>query len=338
MSLVKSLMIFFCGYLLSGCTTIGSHVISNPDIYLSEAELLNASPESKGFKKQTFCLSNENICIPYLIAAPYNPKDFKKNQAVFYNLHAGGNGVVNEISHRMKPDTFNRFKGTAVLLHGYGASKEAMMVTAFYFRALGMKTVIPDLYGHGDSDEDFAFAAREHLSFSKLLSALKQKNELHEPVILVGHSMGSLPSVNLLLEYPEASGAILLAPMLRFDEAAKRYLSYKFPNLSQLLSEQKLGDIVNNAMEEARVDLADTDIIEKSKQSSKPILFINSDIDSVSPALYFSQLKGEHIQLTEFKGRSHPSLIAFSTKDAEVVEQWLSTKIFKPSVISVDAE
>ncbi|WDE10185.1 alpha/beta hydrolase [Thalassomonas haliotis] len=324
MLLKKLFTLFLCGYILSGCTSLGSYVIANPNIYLSEAKLLDVSPESKGFKQKTFCLSSEDICIPYLTAEPYNPDDFKGKKGVYYNLHAGGNGIVNEISHHMAPDSFNRFKGTAVLLHGYGASKEAMMITAFYFRALGMTTVLPDLYGHGDSGETFKFAAREHVPLAKLLSSLRLKSELQQPVILVGHSMGGLPSVNLLREYSEASAAILLAPMLRFDQAAKRYFSYKFPDMSKLISEQRLGDIVNKAMADAGVTLADTDIIEKAKQVDKPMLIIHSDVDSVSPASYFSQLTSEHIQLAEFRGRSHPSLIAFSKKNAEVVEKWLS--------------
>jgi len=100
LSLGKSLSIFFCAYLLLGCTSLGAHFISNPGVYISETALLDVSPESKGFNKQTLCLPHESVCVPYLIVAPYNPSDFKGNKAVFYNLHAGGNGIVNEISHR----------------------------------------------------------------------------------------------------------------------------------------------------------------------------------------------------------------------------------------------
>lgn len=229
--LAKLLTLALCMFSLSGCTSVGSYVMSNPDVYLSEAEFIKAKPSDIGFEKHKFCSVSTTQCITYLAAEPYQAADFSPDSSVYYNLHATGNSVENTISHRMTPDTFNRFKGTALLLHGYGGSKEAMMAMAIYFRALGMNVVIPDLFGHGQSKEAFAFAAKEHHILDELLAKLA---------------------------YAE-----------------------------------------------------------------KPVLLINSDVDSLSPPAYFSSIENEFIEKVTFKTRSHSSLMVFDRNDVDIVETWL---------------
>ncbi|WP_210418617.1 alpha/beta hydrolase [Aliikangiella coralliicola] len=328
MILRRLILVFLGGILLPGCTSLGSHILSNPNNYLSEAELIDASPTDLGFENRKFCDLNGEKCIPYLFASAYSAEKFSKDQTVYYNLHTQSGDVESSISHRMTPDTFGRAKGTAILLHGYGGSKEAMMVTAFYFRALGMKTILPDLFGHGASDEEFKFATKEHKSFSALINNLKSNQQIEAPIIVVGHSMGALAAINLLQESQDVQGAILLAPMLRFDKASEKYLPYKLPTISQFISQRMLNDIVESAMNDAGVTLSDTDIIHKIKNSKKPLLVVTSDKDSVSPSNYFSSLSGDNVQLIEFNGRNHPSLIAFSTEDTKVIESWLYEMIF----------
>lgn len=306
--------------LLSGCTSIGSYVLSNPDIYLSEAGFIKATPEEIGFTKHEFCSDNKKECIPYITAPPYNASDFPTNGSVYYNLHAIGNGVENTITHRMTPDTFNRFKGTALLLHGYGGNKEVMLATAIYFRAIGMSVVIPDLFGHGESNEKFVFAAREHQILSKLLRKLTNEEE-QESTIVIGHSMGALTASNLLSS-KQVDAAILLAPMMRFDLAAKEYLPYKVPILSRVFSGH-IDDIVIQTMEDASVALEETDLLNNLTKTSKPVLLVNSNIDSVSPPSYFLSDKNQQITQFIFKNRAHSSLMVFNKEDSNKIEKWL---------------
>ncbi len=56
---------------LSGCTSIGSYVMSNPGIYLSEAQFIKAKPSDIGFEKHTFCSFSTTQCITYLTAESY---------------------------------------------------------------------------------------------------------------------------------------------------------------------------------------------------------------------------------------------------------------------------
>lgn len=319
-NLIKLLTLALCMSYLSGCTSIGSYVMSNPDVYLSEAEFIKAKPSDIGFEKHKFCSVSTTQCITYLTATPYQAADFAPDSSVYYNLHATGNGVENVIAHRMTPDTFNRFNGTALLLHGYGGNKEAMMATAIYFRSLGMNVIIPDLFGHGESKEAFAFAAKEHAILNELLAKLAL-HQTDNQTLVVGHSMGALTASNLLAsDYVDA--AILLAPMMSFELAAKEYLPYKSPLLSRFFY-SRIDDIVSQTMADASVTLQETNLLDKLAATEKPVLLINSDVDSLSPPAYFSPIKNKVVEKLIFKDRSHSSLMVFDSDDADKIESWL---------------
>ncbi|WP_077283712.1 alpha/beta hydrolase [Cognaticolwellia aestuarii] len=320
-NIIKLIFYIFFTALASGCTSIGSYIVSNPEVYLSEAEFIKAKPEEIGFTKHEFCSQHTNECIPYLMAPPYLIEDFPTGSAVYYNLHAIGNGVENTISHTMTPDTFNRIKGTALLLHGYGGNKEVMMATAIYFRALGMNVVMPDLFGHGESKEKFAFASREHPILSQLLRKLTYKKESEELTVVVGHSMGAIAASNLLSsEYVDA--AILLAPMMRFDLAAKEYLPNKAPTLNRFFSDY-VDDIVTQTMVNASITLEETDLLINLNESNKPTLLVNSNIDSISPPNYFLSVKNKYLTKLIFEDRAHSSLMVFNKEDSRKIEKWL---------------
>ena len=239
---------------------------------------------------------------------------------MFYNIETVGNGIASNITFQAFPEQFNNRKGTAVLIHGFGGSKEAMLATSIYFRAAGMDVILLDLFGHGQSSESFAFAAKEHEQYADLIADLELSEQV--PTIVVGHSMGALAATKLLVNSEQIDGAILMAPMLRFDQAAHAYISYKNPSLYKFFA-NNLDEIVTQTMSEKKLSLDETDIIKQLKQSNKPILMINSDSDTVSPPQYFDEINKTNITKEVFKGRNHPSLIAFDQKDIEVIEQWL---------------
>lgn len=298
---------------LTGCTSIGSYVIKHPGVYLSEAEFISKKPEEMGFEQDEHCIENSDLCLQYLFADAYSFTD----KAVSYNLHASSNGIETKVSHTMTPDTFNRYRGTAILLHGYGGNKKVLIATAIYFRALGMKVIVPDLFGHGQSKQPFQFAAKEHEVLSDLLNSMKSD----EPVLVVGHSMGALPATQLLTS-DQVNAGILLAPMMRFDLAAKKYLPYKSPFMASIFS-SSLDDIVVNSMRSANVELAETDVLTLIKQGDKSTLLVTSDLDPVSPTEYFAAIENPNIHQVTWLGRNHSSLMLFDKADATMIEAWL---------------
>jgi len=137
----------------------------------------------------------------------------------------------------------------------------------------------------------------------------------------VGHSMGALTATNLLSS-KYINAAILLAPMMSFELAAREYLPYKSPLLNKLFQNQ-LGDIVNQTMINAKVTIQETDLLYKLKGTEKPVLLINSNIDTLSPPAYFSSIQNEQVEKVLFKNRSHSSLMVFGSNDISEVEHWL---------------
>lgn len=67
----------------------------------------------------------------------------------------------------------------------------------------------------------------------------------------------------------------------------------------------------------------ETNVLDKLTETEKPVLLINSDIDSLSPPAYFSAVKNNLVEKVIFKNRSHSSLIVFDRDDAGYVEKWL---------------
>ena len=326
MSIRKLFAIISFLVMTSGCTTLGSHILSHPNTYLPEPNLLDIEPEALGFETRTYCAGQEAECVEYLFAEAYKKPDFAPDARVYYNVHATGDGIENAISFEARPADFGRINGTAVLLHGFGGDKETMVVTSIFFRSLGMDVIALDLFGHGDSEKDFAFGAKEHQLYGELLRHFHQQTPLASPLVLVGHSIGALPATNILASSDFADGAILLAPMVRFDKAAKHYLAYKSTLFNDLLADD-LPQIVNQAMSNKNVSLADTDIRQKLQSVDKPVLILSSDTDSVSPVDYFSEPQNSHVQLMVLRGRTHASLLAFDNADTNKVEKWLSTQL-----------
>lgn len=316
--------------LLSGCTSLGSHIISNPATYLSDSRLGSMDLERFDTEKRHMCIADDegSQCLHYLYAKAYQPQDFEQGQHVQYQVFASGNGVENHLRFEASPQTFNRMSGTAVLFHGFGGSKEAMLVTSIWFRALGFNIIAVDLFGHGESEQDFVFGAKEHKLFAKVIESINKDKTLPQPLIAVGHSMGSLPAINTLNTANVLDGAIIMAPMVRFDEAAKHYLAYKSELLKSLFS-RSMDNIVSDAMQKRTVSVTDTDVPRMLKKVQKPVLILSSDVDTVSPASAFGKTGNALIQQEIIPERSHPSLIAFDNTDTEIIEGWLKQHFSK---------
>ena len=323
--LKKLLILIICISSLFGCTSIGTHILANPKVYLSDSRSENVDLERAIAEKRQFCQTDVTECIDYIYAEAYKPSNFREVENVRYTIDATSNGVTNNFTYSATPEQFQRMSGTVILFHGFGAAKEVMLTTAVYFRALGMDVISLDLFGHGESKRDFVFGAKEHATVNKLINEIETgaDNKLAKPIIVVGHSMGALPATNVLLESGYVDGAILLAPMTRFDRAAKFYIADKNPIVDKLFS-SSLDDIISTSMNQAGVSLNDTDVVQKIKNTTKPTLIINSDVDSISPVGSFLQAKNQFVQFAVAEGRSHPSLLAFDNVDAALVELWLS--------------
>ena len=107
-----------------------------------------------------------------------------------------------------------------LLLHGNGAMAEDFVVSGLVDRlAAGHRVIVPDRPGFGHSPRPRGlWTAR---SQARLMAAAMDRLGV-ERAVVVGHSWGVLPALELALEYPERASALVLVsgyyhPTLRLD-------------------------------------------------------------------------------------------------------------------------
>lgn len=94
----------------------------------------------------------------------------------------------------------------AVVLHGYGGSKEAMLGLALNLAETGFACIVPDLPGHGEHPEPFGPALLEEVR-----SAVEQARR-YGPVLALGHSLGGR-----LALLSGADAVVAISPALPFQ-------------------------------------------------------------------------------------------------------------------------
>ena len=308
---------------LTGCSSLVAGIISTPSSYPLGSP--SQSPAELGYQSRRHCQGE--ICIPYLLAAPYQADDPQSPPRIRYTLESEANGVESRVHYGAERAQYGRASGTVLLLHGYRASKEAMISPSLYYRALGMKVILPDLFGHGDSRQPMGFGAKEHQVLGDLLDTLDRQNQLTPPVLVVGHSMGALAASYLADTQEKVDGALLQAPMGRFDRAAASYFPYRYPTLSKLVPDSLIVDGAQRAVESAGLTLEHTDLRPFLGRTRVPVLIFGSEVDSLAPYSELESLAGDAVEVRLRPGRNHPSLMLFSQEDAGLFEQWFFARV-----------
>ncbi|MCU1460694.1 MAG: putative hydrolase or acyltransferase of alpha/beta superfamily [Acidimicrobiales bacterium] len=96
-----------------------------------------------------------------------------------------------------------------LLVHGFGGAKEDFTDFLDDLAALGWHAVAPDLRGHGDSDKPDVEDAYSFEIFAADLLALADALDWDRFVVL-GHSMGGMSVLHLVLDHPERVAALIL--------------------------------------------------------------------------------------------------------------------------------
>jgi pimeloyl-ACP methyl ester carboxylesterase len=142
------------------------------------------------------------LCVAGFILARATP--YRQATVV---VDAGGCRMVTDIVD-LGSDTP---QGSVVLLHGLAANKKIMSYLAYAFAQQNLRVFVPDLPGHGRTQDPFSFARAETCadSFVRQLIARGAIDPAH--TILAGHSMGGAIAVRLAARVPVA-GVIAISP------------------------------------------------------------------------------------------------------------------------------
>jgi pimeloyl-ACP methyl ester carboxylesterase len=314
----------FC---LGGCSSIASYKLSNPPSSTNYRQLgqtvtavkFDENPHSTvTFQSKNVCLQGSKTCINYLYGERFQKKTSDEN---FIKMTLKSTTEVVEFSK--KYNEFEQFSGTIVLLHGYGANKEAMVPSGVYFRALGFDVIIPDLAGHGQSTQKIDFGVYEHKNIIGLLDRVTEKAYPEKPIILVGHSMGALVAINSQLESDSITAVILMAPMESLDLAAWRAFKSSNPIISRMIGKAAISDGARSSLNKIGSKLSDTMIARKIEISKKPVLIIASSSDNISPRNKWSNIDRQNINVLELINRTHESLALISDSEGNDIIKWL---------------
>lgn len=225
---------------------------------------------------------------------------------------------------------------TLFLLNGYGVPKKVGLPLALLLAEHGIRTVIPDLRGQGDSGgRRITWGKEEPGDLSDLLTTLQASGVVErEPVAVMGISYGAAMASLWSARDARVRATILVAPYQQAD--TKIIEAYdKLIDVSKLpfkLSEKKLSRGTALAARRLRVDweeLAPTRAVQRIRT---PVLFMASTGDEIMPrkeVAALHRLAPEGSKLHVFEKLPHSLLgLNFTEMEALVVD-WLETRGFQ---------
>ncbi len=160
---------------------------------------------------------------------------------------------------RMRVTIHNKVKQprlTVVFLHGISATSETWRTTIRQFSAnsdfKGIRMVALDLLGFGKSLQS-NWLDYDYLDYEKALECSLKKLKVASPLVLVGHSMGSLIAADFTVNYQTAFdivGLILVSPpVLMLEELAKlpdKVYTKSYGSLYKLAKDEPAIEVMAN--------------------------------------------------------------------------------------------
>ena len=219
-----------------------------------------------------------------------------------------------------------------VLIHGTGSNGEMWNKQLDFLHKRGHRAYALDLRGHGLSEEPLDTTDLE-VHMSDVLETL-QTLDLHYPIVLVGHSLGSILSITIAERHPDMVQRVFAASLpgrvLKPMEVAFRwFLKGPFPKLQTLEFKDKLAwrertllETKIHTLEQIVENFGDVNFVDRKINVSCPVHFSVGRFDPVAPCVYVEHihkaLPTSTLKIYEWSGHN------FMDLQFESFNQWLS--------------
>jgi pimeloyl-ACP methyl ester carboxylesterase len=289
------------------------HGLLNANSYPASASVTAQLKDEFDIKRREFC-DTKLGCYDYYFAANKAGK-----QKLSINNKAHFTDKPYSTSLTVNRDDVPSFKGSVVLVHGFRGSKDWSLMSAAYFQFLGFDVYIFDLLGHGELATTKGFGVADTQYIQRFIESQLDSSD---PIIAVGYSMGGLVATSLLNQNT-VGGAILQAPMTRFDDALLGYFKDRAPWYSVFLSDSTIRNGANSALKEVGLSAQDTNTISLLETSTSPLLVFSSTVDSVAPHPTFAALKNTHINVIKVDDVEHAYMSMIGQAEHTEILLWL---------------
>jgi pimeloyl-ACP methyl ester carboxylesterase len=225
---------------------------------------------------------------------------------------------VDEVKLAVKEFGKGGRKGDVILIHGTGARAEMWSPQIELLVNDGWRLVVPDLRGHGNTDEP-GVKTDVSMHINDMLETLEQF-EIGWPAIFVGHSLGSIISIELAAKFPERVSKILAVsfpgrvPWITVS-AFKVFLQLPYQSIRDTVihrslpwRERVLIATNQHSLNQVVENFADLDYVSEMPQVKCPVHFAVGRLDPVAPAKYVeaihNSMPGSTLQVIEWAGHN----------------------------------
>lgn len=306
--------------LISGCSQYIERQLLAPPTKTGIPVLTAAELTALDIEQRQFCLPHLGGCTGYLYAAAKRPST-DLSQFTSAPTPQGQTYLEFDLARDEVP---YQARGTIVLVHGYGGSKQTMGQLTEYFRMLGFAVIAPDMLGHGDSSaKQPGFGVHDAELFSQLIDSLPRR-EVPKPIWVGGMSMGATAALHLAQQRDDVRGAILFAPMINFADATLAVLEMVRPNTAQVLPEADVREGVAKALAAQQLDASQLDLATQVQQAGLPSLILASDADAAAPYQTFASWQQPRLEVVRIPNRYHMLMAVPDRQMHEAISAWLA--------------
>lgn len=192
-------------------------------------------------------------------------------------------------------------KFTALLLHGYGGSKEEMLPIAYRLALVGIAGLAVDLPGHGQNKDLF--------NYDNAMGTVERVVSLHNPKAVVGHSIGGRLGLKLGLPI------VVISPPLTIAFAGSRAEMLKILRARRAREEQPYMGL-RNVLEKLAGDLGDS--------AASITIYGGHDLKTVKDFAKKRRSIGGNIMMV--KGAGHLDIIS-AEETLKKVPAWIIKKV-----------